>query len=95
MTSGHARLQFRDWEKRSSRLLTGNAQELLTEGRALLVRFGDANAIGYEIAGLLKRRCAAKRNAGAGLLEQSLNDWERTAERYLDVFEKARRRTPA
>jgi glycosyltransferase involved in cell wall biosynthesis len=72
-----------------------HAQELLAEGRGVLVPFGDAEAIGTEIAGLLTddaRRLAMRTQAYAGSRSMT---WERTAERYLDVFESARRAPPA
>ena len=71
-----------------------HAQELLAEGRGVLVPFGDARAIGAEIAGLLSddaRRDAMRERAYSSSRSMI---WERTAERYLDVFEKARRAHP-
>jgi glycosyltransferase involved in cell wall biosynthesis len=71
-----------------------HAQELLAEGRGVLVPFGDANAIGSEIASLLSddvRRNAMRERA---YLSSRSMIWERTAERYLEVFEKARRAHP-
>jgi glycosyltransferase involved in cell wall biosynthesis len=68
-----------------------HARELLTEGRGILVPFGDALAIGNEIAGLLTddvRRQAMRKLAYA--TSRSMT-WERTAERYLAAFESARR----
>ena len=68
-----------------------HAQELLAEGRGVLVPFGDAKIIGAEIAGLLTddaRRLAMRRQAFASSRPMT---WERTAERYLGVFESARR----
>lgn len=68
-----------------------HAQELLAEGRGILVPFGDAEAIGTEIAGLLTddaRRLAMRVQAYS--TSRSMT-WERTAERYLGVFESARR----
>ncbi|QCI67428.1 glycosyltransferase family 4 protein [Phreatobacter stygius] len=68
-----------------------HAQELLSEGRGILVPFGDAKAIGREIAGLLTndvRRQAMRKRAYAASRSMT---WERTAERYLSVFETARR----
>jgi glycosyltransferase involved in cell wall biosynthesis len=68
-----------------------HAQELLAEGRGILVPFGDPKAIGTEIGGLLTddaRRLAMRKQAysiGRSMI------WERTAERYLGVFESARR----
>lgn len=73
-----------------------HAQELLTDGRGILVPFGDAVAIGEAIAGLLvddTRRDTMRRRAYA--TSRSMT-WQRTAERYLGVFEQARhaRRAP-
>ncbi len=68
-----------------------HAQELLAEGRGVFVPFGDANAIGVEIAGLLTddaRRLAMRMHAYSSSRSMT---WERTAERYLDVFDSARR----
>jgi glycosyltransferase involved in cell wall biosynthesis len=71
-----------------------HAQELLAEGRGVLVPFGDAEAIGTEIAGLLTddaRRLAMRVQAYSSSRSMT---WERTAERYLGVFESARRAHP-
>jgi glycosyltransferase involved in cell wall biosynthesis len=68
-----------------------HAQELLAGGRGVLVPFGDANAIGSEIAALLTgeaRRLAMRRNAYSNSRSMT---WTRTGERYLAVFENARR----
>lgn len=68
-----------------------HARELLADGRGILVPFGDATAIGSEIAGLLTdnaRRQAMRERAYASSRSMT---WERTAERYLEVFESARR----
>ncbi len=68
-----------------------HARELLAEGRGVLVPFGDSQSIGIEIARLLtddERRHAMRKRAyatGRSMI------WERTAHRYLEVFEKARR----
>ncbi len=67
-----------------------HAQELLADGRGVLVPFGDAAAIGSEIAELLTddaRRQAMCRRAYA--VSRTMT-WERTAERYMSVFENAR-----
>jgi glycosyltransferase involved in cell wall biosynthesis len=67
-----------------------HARELLAEGRGVLIPFGDAAATGLEIAQLLTddtRRQAMCRRAYA--VSRSMT-WERTAERYLAVFETAR-----
>jgi glycosyltransferase involved in cell wall biosynthesis len=71
-----------------------HAQELLAEGRGVLVPFGDPEAIGAEIAGLLTddaRRLAMRVQAYSSSRSMT---WERTAERYLGVFESARRAHP-
>lgn len=68
-----------------------HAQELLADGRGILVPFGDAVAIGNEIAGLLTddgRRQAMRLHAYASSRSMT---WERTAKRYLAAFETARR----
>jgi glycosyltransferase involved in cell wall biosynthesis len=66
-----------------------HARELLADGRGVLVPFGDSAAIGTEIAALLTddaRREALRKIAYA--YSRSMT-WERTAERYLGVFEGA------
>jgi hypothetical protein len=71
-----------------------HAQELLADGRGVLVPFGDARATGSAIAGLLTddaRREAMRRFAYSGSRSMT---WERTAERYMDLFEKARLAQP-
>ncbi|MCC7276602.1 MAG: glycosyltransferase family 4 protein [Alphaproteobacteria bacterium] len=68
-----------------------HAQELLADGRGILVPFGDAAAVGGAIAGLLTddaRRQAMRKRAYAGSRSMT---WERVAERYLAAFEGARR----
>ena len=68
-----------------------HARELLADGRGILVPFGDATAVGSEIAGLLTddaRRQAMRKRAYASSRSMT---WERTAERYLTAFESARR----
>ena len=67
-----------------------HACELLADGRGVLVPFGDAAAIGNEIAGLLTdddRRLAMRKRAYA--VSRTMT-WERTAERYMAAFENAR-----
>ena len=71
-----------------------HAQELLADGRGVLVPFGDAAAIGTEIAGLLTddaRRLAMRMHAYSSSRSMT---WERTADLYLGVFESARRGFP-
>jgi glycosyltransferase involved in cell wall biosynthesis len=68
-----------------------HAQELLADGRGILVPFADSAAIGSAIAGLLTdhpRREAMRKRAYASSRSMI---WERTAERYLTAFESARR----
>ena len=72
-----------------------HARELLADGRGILVPFGDAAAIGSEIADLLTddaRRQAMRERAYASSRSMT---WERTAERYLTAFESARTRASA
>ena len=67
-----------------------HARELLADGRGVLVPCNDAVAIGTEIAGLLTddvRRQAMRKRAYASSRSMT---WERTAERYLAIFQKAR-----
>jgi glycosyltransferase involved in cell wall biosynthesis len=67
-----------------------HARELLADGRGILVPFGDAAAIGSEIAELLTddaRRQAMCRRAYA--VSRTMT-WDRTAQRYMSTFEDAR-----
>ena len=67
-----------------------HAKELLGDGRGILVPFGDARAIGTEIAGLLTndvRRHAMRKRAYA--TSRSMT-WSQTAKHYLKVFETVR-----
>src|SRR5271167_3685225 len=67
-----------------------HAKELLSDGRGLLVHFGDAKALSTEIAGLLTndvRRHAMGKCAYAASRSMT---WVQTAKRYLTVFETAR-----
>ncbi len=71
-----------------------HARELLADGRGILVPFGDSTAIGVEIAGLLTddvRRQAMREQAYASSRSMT---WQQTAERYLSVFDRARRVQP-
>jgi glycosyltransferase involved in cell wall biosynthesis len=67
-----------------------HARELLADGRGVLVPFGDAAAIGGEIAELLtddiRRQAMCKR---AYTVSRTMT-WARSAERYMSVFENAR-----
>jgi glycosyltransferase involved in cell wall biosynthesis len=69
-----------------------HAKELLSDGRGILVPFGDAKAIGNEIASLLSndvRRHAMRTRAYAASRSMT---WPETAKRYLTTFENARER---
>ena len=67
-----------------------HARELLADGRGVLVPFGNAEAIGSEIAELLtddaRRQAMCKR---AYAVSRTMT-WERAAERYVSAFENAR-----
>ena len=72
-----------------------HAKELLSDGCGILVPFGDAEALGREISGLLTddvRRTAMRTRAYAASRSMT---WVQTAKRYLTIFntesEKARR----
>jgi glycosyltransferase involved in cell wall biosynthesis len=67
-----------------------HALELLDDGRGVIVPFGNAIAIGKEIAQLLTdapRRQAMRERAYS--ISRAMT-WERTAEKYLTVFEHER-----
>ena len=69
-----------------------HAKELLSDGRGILVPFGDAKAVGTEIAGLLTndvRRHSMRKRAYAASRSMT---WAQVAKRYLTVFETARER---
>src|ERR1700704_3280757 len=69
-----------------------HARELLADGRGVLVPFGDAAAIGSEIAELLPdaaRRQAMRKRAYT--VSRTMT-WQRTAERYMSTFENARQK---
>jgi glycosyltransferase involved in cell wall biosynthesis len=71
-----------------------HAQELLAEGRGVLVPFGDATAIGREIASLLTddtRRDAMRRRAYQTSRPMT---WQKTAERYLALFSQVSLQIP-
>src|SRR6185369_13277024 len=68
-----------------------HAQELLADGRGVLVPFGDPEAMSREINGLLHdegRRHAMRKRAYLASREMV---WEKTAERYLATFDAARK----
>jgi glycosyltransferase involved in cell wall biosynthesis len=67
-----------------------HAKELLEDGRGILVPFGDAKAIGSEIAALLTndvRRHAMRKRAYTA---SRLMTWAQVAKRYLAAFESSR-----
>ena len=69
-----------------------HAKELLSNGHGILVPFGDAKAIGTEIAALLTndvRRHAMRKRAYAASRSMT---WPETAKRHLTAFERARER---
>ena len=69
-----------------------HAKELLSDGRGILVPFGDAKAVGTEIAGLLTndvRRHSMRKRAYAASRSMT---WPQVAKRYLTAFETARER---
>lgn len=71
-----------------------HAQELLADGRGILVPFCDVAAIGREIAALLTddvRRDAVRRRAYAASRPTT---WAQTAVRYMAAFEAARATVP-
>ena len=68
-----------------------HAEELLAEGRGVLVPFGDSGAIAREIISLLqddKRRHAMRKAAYLAGREMV---WEKTAHLYMASFDRARR----
>jgi glycosyltransferase involved in cell wall biosynthesis len=69
-----------------------HARELLADGRGIIVPFSDSDAIAFEIEKLLTNaplRQAMRKRAYANSRSMT---WERTAERYISVFESAGRR---
>jgi len=69
-----------------------HAKELLSDGRGILVPFGDVKAVGTEIAGLLTndvRRHSMRKRAYAASRSMT---WAQTTKRYLAVFETAHER---
>jgi glycosyltransferase involved in cell wall biosynthesis len=68
-----------------------HAEELLADGRGVLVPFGDSQAIATEIRGLLhdeSRRHAMRKRAYMAGREMV---WSKVADRYLATFEAARK----
>lgn len=69
-----------------------HARELLADGRGILVPFGDALAIGNEIAKLLTNDALRQAMRKRAYSSSRSMIWERTAERYMSMFESAERR---
>lgn len=67
-----------------------HARELLTDGCGVLVPFGDAAAIGCEIAKLLTDDARRQEMGQRAYAMSRMMTWERTAERYMSAFEAAR-----
>ncbi len=67
-----------------------HANELLADGRGVLVPFGDAAAIGHEVAELLTDDARRQAMCERAYAVSRTMTWERTAERYMSVFESAR-----
>jgi glycosyltransferase involved in cell wall biosynthesis len=67
-----------------------HARELLADGRGVLVPFGDAAAIGSAIAELLTDDARRQAMCRRAYTVSRTMTWERTAERYMSVFERAR-----
>ena len=68
-----------------------HARELLADGRGILVPFGDATAIGTEIAALLTDNGRLRAMRERAYASSRSMTWERNAERHLAAFESGRR----
>jgi glycosyltransferase involved in cell wall biosynthesis len=66
-----------------------HAEELLSDGRGVLVPFGDVQAIGDEIAGLLTNETYRNAMRERAYAESRSMTWPQTAKRYLACFEAA------
>jgi len=69
-----------------------HARELLADGRGILVPFGDSVATGNEIAKLLRNDVLRQAMRKRAYSSSRAMTWERTAERYMAMFESAGRR---
>ncbi len=72
-----------------------HAEELLSDGRGILVPFNDSAALAREVISLLrdeKRRHAMRKRA---FLMGREMIWSKTARRYMESFDRARSRTSA
>jgi glycosyltransferase involved in cell wall biosynthesis len=68
-----------------------HARELLADERGVLVPFGDSQAIGDAITGLLTDDARRQGMRKRAYVSSRSMTWERTAERYLVSFDKVRR----
>ena len=68
-----------------------HAQELLADGRGILVPFANSAAIGSEIAGLLTDHPRREAMRKLAYVSSRPMTWEQTAKRYMTAFESARR----
>ncbi len=68
-----------------------HARELLADGHGILVPFGDATAIGTEIAALLTGNGRLRAMRERAYASSRCMTWERNAERHLAAFESGRR----
>jgi glycosyltransferase involved in cell wall biosynthesis len=66
-----------------------HAEELLADGRGVLVPFGDANAIGREIAALLTNDTRRQSMRERAYEASRTMTWANTAERYIEIFQDA------
>ena len=66
-----------------------HATELLSDGRGILVPFGDVKAMGSEIAGLLTNEARRNSMRNRAYAASRSMTWPQTAKRYLTVFEAA------
>ena len=69
-----------------------HARELLADGRGILVPFGDAGALAAEISKLLTNDVLRQAMRKRAFSSSRSMTWERTADRYMSVFENAGRR---
>jgi glycosyltransferase involved in cell wall biosynthesis len=69
----------------------GHARELLVDGRGILVPFGDARALGREVISVLTNQALRNGLRARAYSSSRPMTWKRIAERYLGVFEGARR----
>ncbi|KAB1087812.1 glycosyltransferase [Neorhizobium galegae] len=66
-----------------------HARELLADGRGILVPFSDAETIGTEIATLLTDNARRKAMRVRAYASSRSMTWQRTAERYISLFDDA------